>query len=171
MPYFSGFGFFDEKELFKEYLLDSDYEVSGFSYGAIKAFEFVKNTNKRIDKLTLLSPAFFQEKDKRFKRVQLLNFKKDSLRYTENFLKNVLYPSKKDISNYIQDGSYEELEELLNFEWKEDELKELQKRGIDIEVHLGGLDKIIDPKIAYEFFKPYATVYYYKDKGHILCKI
>ena len=168
--FYSGFSLQNEKELFKEYLHTNSYEVAGFSYGAIKAFNFAINSKLRIDTLTLLSPAFFQDKDKRFKRLQLLSFKKDRQNYTKNFLKNCAYPCNKDLSSYLKEGSYEELDELLNFTWDENLLKELNKRSVNIEVHLGALDKIIDAKKAYEFFKPYATIYYYKNKGHILCK-
>ncbi len=36
--YFSGFCFFEESELFKDYIIQNDFTVSGFSYGAVKAF-------------------------------------------------------------------------------------------------------------------------------------
>jgi len=170
MQFFSGFCLSNEEELFKEYLQNSIYEVAGFSYGAIKAFEYALNSKTRIDKLTLLSPAFFQNQDKRYKRLQLLHFKKDATRYIENFLKNISYPCKKDLKHFLKPQGYEELNELLNYTWQEDKLKLLTKKGIDIQIHLGALDKIITTKDVYEFFKPYATIYYYKDKGHILCK-
>ena len=65
--YFSGFCFENESEIFDEYLEINDFTVSGFSYGAIKAFEEVLASNKRVDKLQLFSPAFFQSFDKKFK--------------------------------------------------------------------------------------------------------
>ena len=169
MLFFSGFCLKNEKELFKEQLKNSEYEVAGFSYGAIKAFEYASNAT-RIDTLTLLSPAFFQTKDKKFKRLQLLHYKKNPQQYIENFLKNTAYPSNTDMKKYYHDGEYEDLEKLLNYIWDEKKLQLLKEKGVDIKVHLGQLDKIIESKKAYEFFKPYATVYYYKNKGHILCK-
>jgi len=168
--YFSGFSLQNEKELFKDYLKNSSYEVAGFSYGAIKAFEYALTPTKRIDTLTLLSPAFFQDKDKKFKRVQLISFKKDKQSYMKNFLKNISYPCTKGMDKYFREESIKELQELLNYTWEIEKLEKLQKKGTDIRIHLGASDKIIDAKKAYEFFKPFATVYYYKDKGHILCK-
>ena len=41
-------------------------------------------------------------------------------------------------------------------------------RRIKIEVFLGQNDKIIDSLAAKDFFKEFATVYYFKDKGHLL---
>jgi len=169
--YFSGFSLQNEKELFKEYLTKSNYQVSGFSYGAIKAFEYLLSTTQRVDKLILLSPAFFQENDHKFIRIQLLHYKKNSSLYTENFLKNISYPCNMDLTKYLKEDSYEDLKKLLTYRWEEEKLNQLKQRAIDIEVHLGGLDKIINHKKAYEFFKPFATIYYYKNKGHTLCKL
>lgn len=83
--YFSGFSLDDEKELFREYLIENDVSVSGFSYGAIKAFEYALRCEKRIDKLQLFSPAFFQTQSEKFKKMQMLFFKKDAKTYSENF--------------------------------------------------------------------------------------
>ena len=74
--YFSGFCFFEESELFEEYLIKNDFTFYGFSYGAIKAFEEALNSQKRVDTLQLFSPAFFQNYDDKFKRTQLMYFKK-----------------------------------------------------------------------------------------------
>jgi hypothetical protein len=41
-------------------------------------------------------------------------------------------------------------------------------KGTKIEIFLGGVDKIIDSSKAKEFFKDFATVYYIKEKGHLL---
>ena len=166
--YFSGFCFENESELFSDYLEKNDFTVCGFSYGAIKAFEEVLNSNERVDKLQLFSPAFFQSYDEKFKRMQLMFFKKDANSYCENFLKNVISPSTKDISKYFNMGTYEELEELLNYEWSREKLQQLVDKGTKIEIFLGGVDKIIDSAKAKEFFVEFATVYYIKEKGHLL---
>lgn len=166
--YFSGFCFVNESELFDEYLENNDFTVCGFSYGAIKAFEEVLNSNTRVDKLQLFSPAFFQTFDEKFKRMQLMFFKKDANAYCENFLKNVSSPTNQDISKYFNQGTIEELEELLNYEWSKEKLQKLVDNGTKIEVFLGGVDKIIDSSKAKEFFKDFATVYYIKEKGHLL---
>ena len=166
--FYSGFCLENEQELFSEYLVENDFTVSGFSYGAIKAFEEVLESSLRVDKLQLFSPAFFQTQDKKFKRMQLMFFKKDAQAYCDNFLENIAYPNNKDTSKYFKLGTYEELEELLTYEWCEEKLQRLLDKGVKIEVYLGEKDKIIDSKKANDFFKNYATVYYIKEKGHIL---
>lgn len=166
--FFSGFCFFEESELFKEYVVKNDFTISGFSYGAIKAFEEVLNSQKRVDKLQLFSPAFFQTQDAKFKRTQLMYFKKDENAYTKTFLENVVYPQNLDISKYFKMGTAQELEELLNYEWNEEKLQSVVDRGVKIEVFLGADDKIIDSLKAKDFFVNFATVYYIKEKGHLL---
>ena len=47
--YFSGFSLEGEKELFDPYRVKNSFTVSGFSYGAQKAFEYVLNSSKRVD--------------------------------------------------------------------------------------------------------------------------
>ena len=42
MIFKSGFSLKNEQTLFDEYINSSDYSVCGFSYGAIKAFKYVK---------------------------------------------------------------------------------------------------------------------------------
>ena len=62
----------------------------------------------------------------------------------------------------------EELKELLEYEWSMHMFRTLQKKGVKIEVYLGGKDKIIDAKGAYDFFLDVATVTYIKDANHFL---
>ena len=95
-------------------------------------------------------------------------FKKDANLYSQSFLENVIFPKQIDISKYFKLGTIEELEELLYYEWKEEKLQKLLDKGIKIEVYLGGVDKIIDASKAKDFFKDFATVYYIKEKGHLL---
>ncbi|MEN8718040.1 MAG: pimelyl-ACP methyl ester esterase BioV [Sulfurovum sp.] len=166
--FFSGFCLENEVEFFSEYATPNDFTISGFSYGAIKAFEEVLNSNERVDKLQLFSPAFFQTQDKKYVRLQLMFFKKDENQYCENFLKNVTNPLNKDISKYFTLGTYEELEELLTYKWDEEKLQKLISKGTKIEVYLGSEDKIIDSHKAKDFFRNYATVYFINNKGHIL---
>jgi hypothetical protein len=68
----------------------------------------------------------------------------------------------------LKEGSAEELEELLSYEWKVSELKVLHDRGIEIEIYLGSEDKIIEPQKAKDFFLPYATTYMINHAGHTL---
>ncbi|MGB5793810.1 pimelyl-ACP methyl ester esterase BioV [Poseidonibacter sp.] len=166
--YFSGFCLCNESELFKDYLEVNDFTVSGFSYGAILAFEEVLNSNQRVDKLQLFSPSFFQTQDKKFIRMQLMFFKKDAKAYCDNFLENIAYPEKADTSKYFSQGTYEQLEELLTYKWDKEKLQKLVDKGTKIEVFLGQKDKIIQSDKANDFFVNFATVYYIKEKGHIL---
>ena len=46
--------------LYEVITTESAYCVAGFSYGAQQAFEYVYHATERIDRLILLSPAFFQ---------------------------------------------------------------------------------------------------------------
>ena len=166
--FFSGFSFKNEEELFDEYIIKNDFTVSGFSYGAIKAFKEVLNSNQRVDKLKLFSPSFFQTQDIKYVRLQLMFFKKDPNSYCENFLKNVAYPKEIDLEKYFELGTYEELEELLRFKWNEEDILKVVEKGTKIEVYLGSEYKIIDSKMAKDFFRNFATVYYINNKGHIL---
>ncbi len=166
--FFSGFCFSNESELFDEYIIRNDFTISGFSYGAIKAFEEALNTQDRVDKLQLFSPAFFQNFDEKFKRTQLMYFKKDENTYVQTFLNNVIYPSNKDISKYFKLGTAQELEELLTYVWNEEKLQKLVDKGVKIEVYLGADDKIIDSLKVKKFFQKFATIYYIKEKGHLL---
>ncbi len=168
MKFFSGFCLHDEKELFDEWIEKNDFCVAGFSYGAIKAFEYASTCKQRIDKLQLFSPAFFQDRSDKFKRMQTLYFSKDKNRYVKEFLEKTIYPSDFDIKAYFKEGTLEELKELLNYKWSTEKIKVLKKRGLEIEVYLGEKDKIINPNSALDFFLPFADVYYMKDVGHML---
>ncbi len=168
MRFFSGFGFKNEQKLFDEFLVKNDFTVAGFSYGAIKAFEKVYNSSSRIDLLQLFSPAFFQDRDDRFKKMQITSFKKNNDKYMDNFYKNVTYPSTKLLEIYKKSPDIEDLKKLLYYCWDDKKLELLLKRGVKIEVYLGENDKIINTKQTLDFFKNFTTVYFLNKKGHIL---
>jgi hypothetical protein len=168
--YFNGFCLNNESEVFNDYIENNDFTVSGFSYGAIKAVKSLLDgelSKKRVDKLQLFSPAFFNDKDKKYVRLQLMFFKKDAQAYCDNFLHNCGFRDE-DKDKYFSMGTYEELQELLEYRWEEETIKKLLERGIKIEVYLGSEDKIIDSSKALEFFKQFTEVYFIKNKGHIL---
>lgn len=170
MHFYSGFSLKNDSAFFKEYTNFSNYSVCGFSYGAIKAFEFVKEQlelKKRLDTLMLFSPAFFQTKDDKFKKVQLMAYRKSRDLYLSEFLKSCFLPYPKK-SVELQESSVKELEELLYFRWDIEELKAIAKKGVKIEVYLGGEDKIIDVEAAEKFFLEVATVTYIKNANHFL---
>lgn len=168
MTYFHGFSLQNEEELFSQYLIDSDYCVAGFSYGAQQALEYVYHSKKRIDRLVLLSPAFFQTEKQSFMRTQLRYFEAGQKAYVAQFISNVTSPSSVDLSRYLKVGSKEELEALLTYIWNKDKIEEILLRGTTIEVFLGVEDKIIDAKAAFDFFAPLTTTYYLKEIGHLL---
>ncbi len=169
MRFFSGFLFANEQELFSKYLKEGDFIVAGFSYGAQKALEFALASETRIDRLILLSPAFFQDKDEAFKRAQKLHFSSNKERYVKNFLQSIVYPAKnREISGYFQEGSQESLDALLEYSWDQDKLAKLKSKGIEIEVFLGAEDSIINAEKASDFFAQNTTVYLVKEAGHLL---
>jgi pimeloyl-ACP methyl ester carboxylesterase len=168
MKYFNGFSLCNEETLFSEYLVKGDLVVSGFSYGAQKAFEYVSHTQKRVDRLILLSPAFFQNQKASFIRTQLRYFEAGREAYVKQFLLNAASPSSLDLASFLSEGSKEELEALLTYRWDAEKIKQVIGRGTVIEVFLGGKDKIIDAEKAFEFFAPLTTTYFIKNAGHIL---
>ena len=168
MRYFNGFSLHSEEHYFHDYLIESQFCVAGFSYGAQKAFEYVYHSKERIDRLFLFSPAFFQTKKQSFIRTQLRYFEAGQEEYVDQFLKNTAFPAKINLNKYLKIGSKEELEALLIYEWDKDKIKEVQKRGTVIEVFLGEKDKIIDAQETLDFFTPLVTSYCIKSAGHLL---
>ncbi|RRS29900.1 MAG: hypothetical protein P794_09685 [Epsilonproteobacteria bacterium (ex Lamellibrachia satsuma)] len=168
MKYFNGFSLQHEELLFSDYLIKSDLCVAGFSYGAQKAFEYAYENKERIDRLILLSPAFFQTQKPSFIRTQLRYFQAGQEAYVKQFLANVTYPSTIDLSDYLKVGTKEELEMLLNYKWDEYKIRKVLERGTTIEVFLGAEDKIIDAQKAFDFFAPLTTTYFVKGVGHVL---
>jgi len=168
MKYFNGFSLQNEKELFAPYLMQSDYCVAGFSYGAQQAFEHVYHSKERIDRLILLSPAFFQTQKPSFTRTQLRYFEAGNEAYVKQFLTNVTNPSSLDLTNYLKVGTKEELENLLTYQWDTKKIQEILDRGTSIEVFLGNKDKIINAQETFNFFSPLATTYFIKNVGHLL---
>ncbi|MBA1432058.1 MAG: pimelyl-ACP methyl ester esterase BioV [Epsilonproteobacteria bacterium] len=170
MKFFSGFSLKDDKHFFAPYIKESDYTVCGFSYGAIKAFEAAKKElqeGKRIDTLQLFSPAFFQSKDEKFKRLQLMAYRKNEDVYLSQFLNACFLPyERQDVSHSIT--VLEELEELLHYEWNKQDLAALSAQGVVIEVYLGGEDQIVDADAAKAFLMDVATVTYIKEANHFL---
>ncbi|MEJ2373489.1 MAG: hypothetical protein P8Y16_06825 [Sulfurimonas sp.] len=103
MQFFSGFSLKNEEYLFTPYIKHSDFTVCGFSYGAIKATKYVENSleqRKRVDTLQLFSPAFFQTKDQKFKRLQLMSYKRDKEVYLENFINSCFEPYERKIVEF-----------------------------------------------------------------------
>jgi len=168
MKYFNGFSLQHEEGLFKDYLIENDTTVAGFSYGAQQAFEYAYASKERIDRLILLSPAFFQTQKASFVRTQLRYFEAGQEAYVKQFLENVAYPSQMDLEPYLHIGTKEELHALLTYVWEEEKIQTLLDRGITIEVFLGTLDKIIHCADALAFFSKQCTTYTIKNAGHSL---
>ena len=170
MKFYSGFSLKNEEYLFRDFIKISEYTVCGFSYGTIKALKDAKELlakGKRLDTLQLFSPAFFQSYDEKFKRLQLMSYKKNKELYLKQFMSSCFSPFEKKIVEHSS-TTIDELRELLEYEWNLEDFKELIKHGITIEVYLGGQDKIIDVNAAKELFLEVATVTYIKDANHFL---
>ncbi len=170
MKFFSGFSLKNEEYLLSEYIDKSAYTICGFSYGAIKALnatvEMIENS-QRVDRLQLFSPAFFQTKEQKFKRLQLMSYKKSKLLYMKQFIKGCFSPYEEKIVETIE-TDISELQELLEYEYSLDKLKMIEESGVKIEVYLGAKDMIIDVERAREFFLQVATVTYIKEANHFL---
>ena len=170
MQFFSGFSLQNESHFFDAFIKKSDYTIAGFSYGAIAALhtslKAIENV-QRVDTLQLFSPAFFQTKEKKFKRLQIMAYKKDKDAYMQAFIKACFAPYEvKTVAP--RTTCIKELEELLYYEWCLEDLKKLQAHGVKIEVYLGLEDKIIDVQSAKEFFIEFATVISIKKANHFL---
>lgn len=168
MKYFNGFSLRNEQTLFAPYLVESSYTVAGFSYGAQQAFEYVYQSTERVDRLILLSPAFFQTQKPSFIRTQLRYFEAGHDAYVQQFLRNVAYPSSLDLGSYLQTGTKTELDGLLNYQWEKEKIQEVLHRGTTIEVFIGDQDKIIDVEQTLAFFHDICTTYLLKNAGHLL---
>ncbi len=169
MKFFSGFYLKNEQELFEPLLEKTDYTVAGFSYGAQKAIEYALSAKQRVERIILLSPAFFKTQSKSFLRAQTHYFSANKDQYIQNFLSNICLPNSHiNLEKYLDDGSVEQLEELLTYQWEKDALVLLKNRGTKIEVFLGNEDKIINSKDAFDFFSKYTTTYLIKKAGHLL---
>ncbi len=167
MKFYSGFSLKEDKIFFKDYIKESDYNIAGFSYGAIKALLHVSQTKERIDTLQLFSPAFFQNKSEKFRRMQMMGYKRDKQKYLDAFMTSCFAPYDKIETLHVSTEE-EELRELLYYEWQENILKDIINRGIKIEVYLGEKDAVIDADNAREFFLNFGTVYYIKEANHFL---
>ncbi len=172
MKFYSGFSLKNDALFFEEYINDSDYCVCGFSYGSIKALSDVKKRLKmgqRVDFLQLFSPAFFQTKSSKFKKLQMSAYEKNEDKYLRSFIASCFLPyESKNVER--AESSLEELEELLSYEWIKSDFLELQRKGVKIEVYLGSEDKIIDVARAREFFVDASTLTYIKNANHFLQK-
>jgi len=169
--YFSGFCLKGESELFADWLIESDYAVAGFSLGAILALEFALQSESRIDRLLLFSPAFFQTLPERFGTRQLRAWDRDPEAYRKQFFQNCAAPSDRDLSPYAAEGTREELAFLLSYHWEEKKLRRIRECGTIVEVFVGEEDRIIDAAGAIEFFTPRVdALYRFRHAGHILTK-
>lgn len=168
MIYFNGFYLKGEEVLFKEYIHDSAYSVAGFSYGAQQALEYVLHSTQRIERLVLLSPAFFQNQNRSFVRTQLRYFQTGKDAYVKQFLQNVASPSSLVLDDYLHAEGEDALNALLLYEWEEKKIKKVLDKGVTIEVFVGEKDKIVSSKQLLDFFAPLVVTYCIKNVGHLL---
>lgn len=154
-------------ELFSSFIPPKEACIVGFSYGGIRAMEYAMETKEFFKKLILISPAFYQHTTDEFRQAQLDAFVADSDLYTIKLLKKSGFSdSERDVYGHM--GTIDELGELLYYEWSKQMLRSLCAKGVQIEVYLGGADRIVDPNVSMEFFKDFATVYFIKNKNHFV---
>jgi hypothetical protein len=170
MQYFSGFCLQNESFLFDNYLIKTDFNVAGFSYGCIKACELALKSKTRISTLQLISPSFFDDKSDKFKNMQIKIFEKNKKLYVKTFLENSISnpKNKKLIEPYFTQGTKKRLEQLLFYKWCENNFELIKQKGIRIETFIGSDDKIISPTKAKDFFSKFGEVYFFKNKDHFL---
>jgi len=170
MKFYSGFSLTKEEPFFESLLNKSEYSICGFSYGSIAAFnETLKciEQHKRIDTLQLISPLFFQVESEKFKRLQLMAYKKNTQHYLKEFMNSCFLPyATKTVQR--EETTLNDLRELLEYKWSLEKLKWIESKGIKIEVYLGEKDKIINSLKAKDFFLEVATITYIKNANHFL---
>ena len=171
MRYFSGFCLKDDSSFFRSFTDTlGAYDICGFSYGAIKAFLYAQHqlqNHQRVDRVILLSPAFFQQMPEKLKKLQLRSFAKNKEQYVENFLKNCFSPyEERAVEVHMQ--TQEDLQELLYFQWRKEDIQVLLDQGVLVEVYLGGKDKIISSQEAFSFFSSVTNTTLIKDANHFL---
>lgn len=186
MRYFSGFCFKGELHLFDDLFCDfnislNEFDIVGFSYGAQRAIEYARSIfkTKRIGRIFLLSPAFFQQKNESFVSMQLQLFNKNKDKYIISFLKrcglNLLLESidNKGLESYqeviekfdfLDICSSQDLENLLRYEFKNLDFLE----NIEVFTFIGGSDLIVDSKESFNFFSKYTISFLLNDYNHIL---
>lgn len=164
--FYSGFCLHGEESLFDMYLPAFGDFVGGFSYGSIGALKHALE-DESVKSLILLSPAYYAHKDREFKEAQLSAFRANPALYKQKLLKKSgLTDEEREL--YGQDGTVQELRELLFFDWSGEELTSLAKRGVRIEVFIGSGDRVVDPQPSHDFFVQFAKVYMLENKNHIL---
>lgn len=167
MRFYSGFCLKNDALFFDAWLDRRQYTVAGFSYGAIKAVEYVDASTHRIDRLQLFSPAYFCNKNEAFRRLQLRGFDRDPQTYIQRFLQRCFSPYPVQAIEERTDKR-SDLENLLTYSWPVSVLEALRERQIDIEIHFGEKDAVIDADAAYQYFLPYATIYWHNRANHFL---
>ena len=178
VKFFGGFGFKDEVRIFEPilrdlgYFGDNPYNICGFSYGAQKAVRFALESlesGKRVNRILLLSPAFFNDKDLAFKDAQVRAFAKNKAFYMKAFYKNIGLKNGDEIYlREVESLDLRTLEQCLRYEFKGAEMELLKSRGVEIVAILGENDKIIDSHKANAFFAQYGIVYLLKNANHLL---
>lgn len=164
--FYSGFCLCGEEEIFHEYLPAFGSHVSGFSYGAIEALKYALK-EQSVKNLILLSPAYYAHKEDAFKEAQLTAFANDKELYRLKLLKKSGF-EERERELYAKEGAYEELSELLYFDWSAAGLETIADRGVNIEVFIGSADRVVEPEASAEFFGRFAKVYTLDNKNHIL---
>lgn len=173
-------GFFFQKELIflKNFVHKGIYDISGFGFGAQKAYDeaFLRiSRGRRVNKLILLSPAFFGngKMNQSDKILQIKAFEENKKIYTFNLLKlmgeeNNLMEKNPTSKDFVLKIKSSDLYSMFDYIWDKKKIETLSYRGVSTEIYLGGKDKTINALKISEFFAPHATIYLIKKANHFL---
>jgi hypothetical protein len=161
--FFSGFCLHGEKELFENFLEETPFTWAGFSFGAQQLWEKLRHwSGGRIQKIILLSPAYFGSKPEKWVQLNLAGFQRNREKYIRNFLQKGGLPDWKYLDPTC---TYSQLEKGLNFQWEP--IPPILKK-VECHIYLGEADKIVDLEGAYSFFKKVGIVHLLKHHTHFL---
>lgn len=147
----------------------SDLGANQDSCKSCKSSNSNANPPQRINRMILLSPAFFNDKNEDFKNTQMATFEKNRAIYMKAFYKN--------IGANAEDGAYlreidlldsRDLEQCLHYKFKSADLEALNARGVEIISIFGECDKIINAQIAHAFFARFGVAFFIKGANHLL---
>ena len=122
-----------------------------------------------MNRILLLSPAFFNDKDLAFKDTQIKAFAKNKALYMKAFYKNIGIQKGDEIYlREVDSLDSHTLEQCLCYEFKDADFELLKSRGVEIVAILGENDKIINAEATNAFFAQYGVVYLLKGANHLL---
>ncbi|RAX58340.1 hypothetical protein CCZ01_02680 [Helicobacter monodelphidis] len=174
MIYFSDFFLENEFSIFEplEVLCPHFYDVIGFGCGTQKALEYALHSTKRIDRLCLLSPLFFQNQSSKQKQRECEQFTQNPTKYIHRFLERCHFSDRMQPFLKKTLLSPQEWSAIVTYQFQQQHFKILRQRGIQIEVFLGKNNEIIPSNQILEFFLPLShRLFFFNQAGYFLTHI